>query len=128
MKQKDMNMVMAAVAVLVMLKTMVNRTISSQEDMDDQEDLEEEFDETPGQVSDLEYEYLNDLLTDENFDFEQFKIEDFENLDFQKMMSELNSNLEVKLAIMKNSTIIKELQLKSSNNNDDELGEAISDS
>ena len=123
-----MNMVMAAVAVLVMLKTMVNRTISSQEDMDDQEDLEEEFDETPGQVSDLEYEYLNDLLTDENFDFEQFKIEDFENLDFQKMMSELNSNLEVKLAIMKNSTIIKELQLKSSNNNDDELGEAISDS
>ena len=49
-----MKMVMAAVAVLVMLKTMVNRTISSQEDLHDQEDLEEEFDETPGQVSDLE--------------------------------------------------------------------------
>lgn len=122
-----MNMIMAAVAVLVMLKTMLNRTISKQDDFDDQENLEEELDETPNQASDLEYEYLNDLLQDENFDFEQLNIEDFENLDFKKLMSELNSNLAFKLSIMEHSTILDKLQLNHNDNIEDEVGEAVSD-
>ena len=94
MKQKDMNMIMAAVAVLVMLKTMLNRTIRKQDDFDNQEESEEDIEETPNQMSDVEYEYLNDLLEDESFDFEQLKIEDFENLDFQLLLSYHESSMQ----------------------------------
>lgn len=122
-----MNMIMAAVAILVMLKTMVNGAIRNQKE-ERFETEEDDFNETPGQASDLEYEYLNDLLGNEDFDLSQFKIEDFENLNFQKMMLELNDNLEFKLAIMKNSTVLNELLLKNGDDNNFEAGEAVSDS
>lgn len=125
-----MNMVMAAVAVLVMIKTMVNSSFRKQnpEHFEEEEDFDYEEDEMPNQISDFEYEYLNNLLENENFDFQNFKIEDFENLDFRKLMTELNSNLEVKLAIMKNNPTLNELLLKSSKQNDFDNGEAASDS
>mgnify|MGYP000480573722 CR=1 FL=1 len=75
MKKKDINLIMAAVAVLVMLKTMLNRAFKEDEEYDEEEyddededyyeeDFEEEYDDEPYQVSDDEYEYFNDLLED----------------------------------------------------------------
>jgi predicted molibdopterin-dependent oxidoreductase YjgC len=134
MKQKDMNMIMAAVAVLVMLKTMVNRTFHNEEsedfedfEVDSAEEFEVDYDESPNQITDDEYEYLNELLEDEDFDFQNFKIEDFEHLDFKKLMTELSSNLEVKFAIMKNSSMLDEALFKNKNDQDSEAGEAVSD-
>ncbi len=122
-----MNMVMAAVTVLVMLKTMMNSAFRNQNILEDGEN-EAEFDESPSQVSDFEYEYLNDLLENEDFDFKQLNIEDFEDLDFQKLITELNSNLTTKLEIMKHSPVLNKLLSIDKTDNDFEAGEAISDS
>lgn len=137
MKKKDMNLIFAAVAVLVMVKTMVNAAFQSmdgdfEEDEDwdgDEEVWEDDEAEAPYRVSDQEYEYFNDLLEKEDFDFENFDIDNFENLNFNKLFQNLSNNLEVKLAIIKNSEILKDLLLRYRNDNatEDNGGEAVSD-
>lgn len=120
MKQKDMNMIMAAVAILVTLKTKLNRSFHKETVTGSENNLSEEAtndEETPNQMTDDEYEYLNELLEQEDFDFQNFKVEDFEQLDFQKLMRELNNNLKIK------STLIK----KDKTEDDSEAGEAVSD-
>lgn len=110
-----MNLIFAAVAVLVMIKTMVNtafKNMEAEEDWEDEEDWEEENDGEPSRVSDQEYEYFNELLEGEDFDFENFDLDDFENLNFNKLFQDLGNNLQVKLAIMENSEVLKELLLK----------------
>lgn len=116
-----MNMIMAAVAILVTLKTKLNYRFYKETATDFENDLLNEIaddEENPNQMTDDEYEYLNELLEQEDFNFQNFKIEDFEQLDFQKLMRELNNNLKIK------STIIE----KNKTEEDFETGEAVSDS
>jgi|GEM_PF-1932575 hypothetical protein len=132
MKKKDMNLIMAAVGVLVMFKTMLHtafRNIDEEfegEDFEDETGEEDEEDDTPYAVSDDEFEYFNEIFEGEDLDFENMELDDFEDLNFKKMFEDLGSNLEFKIAIMKNSTMLKEMILNRKRELD-EAGEAVSD-
>jgi hypothetical protein len=132
MKKKDMNLIMAAVGVLVMFKTMLHtafRNIDEEfegEDFEDETGEEDEEDDTPYAVSDDEFEYFNEIFEGEDLDFENMGLDDFEDLNFKKMFEDLGSNLEFKIAIMKNSTMLKEMILNRKRELD-EAGEAVSD-
>ena len=132
MKQKDMNLIMAAVGVLVMFKTMLHtafRNIDEEfedEDFEDEIGEEEEADDTPYAVSDEEFEYFNEIFEDGDLDFENMELDDFEELNFRKLFADLESNLQFKIAIMKNSAVLKEMILNRKRELD-EAGEAVSD-
>lgn len=135
MKKKDINLIMAAVAILVMLKTMINRAFNEMdeedEDFDDDDydyDLEydEDEDDEPYQVSDEEYEHFNEIL--EAVDFDNLSEEELGDLDLKHLLQSFNDSLEFKLAIMKNSTVLKEMLLKKKEAAEEEIGgEAVSD-
>lgn len=123
MKKKDINLIMAAVAVLVMLKTMINRAFDDEDDYD--EDENEDYDENePYRVSDEEYEYFNEIL--ESVDLENLTEDTLEEFDLNQLLQSFSDSLEFKLAIMKNSKILKEMVMKRKEVIDEE-GEAISD-
>jgi hypothetical protein len=132
MKQKDMNLIMAAVGVLVMFKTMLHtafRNIDEEfegEDFEDEMGEEDEADDTPYAVSDEEFEYFNAIFEDGDLDFENLKLDDFEELNFRKLFEDLESNLQFKIAIMKNSAVLKEM-IWNRKRELDEAGEAVSD-
>jgi len=124
MKKKDINLIMAAVAVLVMLKTMINRAFDDY-DEDYDEDENEDYDENePYRVSDEEYEYFNEIL--ESVDLENLTEDTLEEFDLNQLLQSFSDSLEFKLAIMKNSKILKEMVMKRKEVIDEE-GEAISD-
>ena len=131
MKKKDINLIMAAVAVLVMLKTMINRAFDDEDDYDEDEDEDydedenEDYDENePYRVSDEEYEYFNEIL--ESVDLENLTEDTLEEFDLNQLLQSFSDSLEFKLAIMKNSKILKEMVMKRKEVIDEE-GEAISD-
>lgn len=132
MKQKDMNLIMAAVGVLVMFKTMLHtafRNIDEEfedEDFEDEMGAEEEENDSPYAVSDEEFEYFNEIFEDSDLNFENLKLDDFEELNFRKLFTDLESNLQFKIAIMKNSAVLKEMILNRKRELD-EAGEAVSD-
>lgn len=132
MKQKDMNLIMAAVGVLVMFKTMLHTAFRNideafgEEDFEDEMEAEDEADDTPYAVSDEEFEYFNAIFEDGDLDFENMELDDFEGLDFKKMFEDLESNLQFKIAIMKNSAVLKAMILDRKRALD-EAGEAVSD-
>jgi len=124
MKKKDINLIMAAVAVLVMLKTMINRAFDDEdEEYDEDEDYDEDENE-PYRVSDEEYEYFNEIL--ESVDLENLTEDTLEEFDLNQLLQSFSDSLEFKLAIMKNSKILKEMVMKRKEVIDEE-GEAISD-
>ena len=135
MKKKDINLIMAAVAVLVMLKTMLNRAFNEIDDdydeeyddnFDNEEFFEDDFEDEPYQVSDEEYEYFNEIL--EDVDLENLTEESLEELDLNQLLQSFSESLEFKLAIMKNSTVLKEMILKKKEAIEEEpQGEAVSD-
>lgn len=128
MKKKDINLIMAAVAVLVMLKTMVNRAFNEEEvDFEEEDDSDyEASDDAPSQVSDEEYEYFNEIL--EEVDLEYLTEESLEELDLEQLLQSFSDSLEFKLAIMKNSSVLKEMILKKKTSQKAEVeGEAVSD-
>ncbi len=129
MKKKDINLIMAAVAVLVMLKTMINRAFDDEDEEYDEDDYDEDenedYDENePYRVSDEEYEYFNEIL--ESVDLENLTEDTLEEFDLNQLLQSFSDSLEFKLAIMKNSKILKEMVMKKKEVIDEE-GEAISD-
>jgi hypothetical protein len=129
MKKKDMNLIMAAVGVLVMFKTMLHtafRNIDEEFEEDFEAEVEEGEEETPYGVSDEEFEYFNEIFEDDDIDIESLKLDDSEDLNFKKLFTDLESNLQFKIAVMKNSAVLKEMILNRKRELD-EIGEAVSD-
>jgi hypothetical protein len=94
LKSKDLNIILAAVAVLVTLKTLLNGkkgTFEVQENADEDE---------PIAVSDLTYEYLNDALHSEQIDFE--------NLDFMTLMRHLQGEFKEKAAFLETNADLRQ--------------------
>ena len=126
-----MNLIMAAVGVLVMFKTMLHTAFRNideefEEDFEAEIGEEEEEAETPYSVSDEEFEYFNEIFEDDDIDFESLKLDDSEDLNFKKLFTDLESNLQFKIAVIKNSAVLKEMILNRKRELD-EIGEAVSD-
>lgn len=129
MKKKDVNIIMAAVTVLVMFKTMINRVINDDADELMEDENEEETEVLPLQVSDDEYEYFNELI--QSIPLENLTEEELENIELEDLLQSFSDSLEFKLALMKNSTVLKDLlssKVSLDNDDDDEVGNAVSDS
>ncbi len=88
--------------------------------------VEEGEEETPYGVSDEEFEYFNEIFEDDDIDIESLKLDDSEDLNFKKLFTDLESNLQFKIAVMKNSAVLKEMILNRKRELD-EIGEAVSD-
>lgn len=124
MKKKDINIIMAAVTVLVMFKTMINRAFN--EEAVDQFEEEDEDEPIPFQVADEEYEYFNELL--EAIDFDNLTEDDLDNIELEDLLQGFSDSLEFKLALMKNSSLLKAmLSNKTTSDYDDVEGEAVTD-
>ena len=126
-----MNLIMAAVGVLVMFKTMLHTAFRNideefEEGFEEEEIDDDDDDESAYAVSDEEFEYFTEIFEDEDVDFENLKLDDFEDLNFKKLFEDLGSNLQFKIAIMKNSAVLKEMILNRKRELD-EIGEAVSD-
>jgi hypothetical protein len=124
MKKKDINIIMAAVTVLVMFKTMINRAFN--EEAADEFEEEDEDEPIPFQVADEEYEYFNELL--EAIDFDNLTEDDLDNIELEDLLQGFSDSLEFKLALMKNSSLLKAmLSNKTTSDYDDVEGEAVTD-
>ena len=124
MKKKDINIIMAAVTVLVMFKTMINRAFN--EEAADEFEEEDEDEPIPFQVADEEYEYFNELL--EAIDFDNLTEDDLDNIELEDLLQGFSDSLEFKLALMKNSSLLKAmLSNKTTSDYDDFEGEAVTD-
>ena len=127
MKKKDVNIIMAAITVLVMFKTMINRVMNDDEEASLEDENEEDTEALPLQVSDDEYEYFNELI--KSIPLENLTEEELENIELKDLLQSFSDSLEFKLALMKNSAVLKDLlSNKASFDNDDEIGNAVSDS
>ena len=129
MKKKDVNIIMAAVTVLVMFKTMINRVINDDADELMEDENEEETEVLPLQVSDDEYEYFNELI--QSIPLENLTEEELDSIELEDLLQSFSDSLEFKLALMKNSTVLKDLlssKVTLDNDDDDEVGNAVSDS
>ena len=127
MKKKDVNIIMAAVTVLVMFKTMINRVINDDADELMEDENEEETEVLPLQVSDDEYEYFNELI--QSIPLENLTEEELDSIELEDLLQSFSDSLEFKLALMKNSTVLKDLlSSKVSFDNNDDVGNAVSDS
>ena len=126
MKKKDVNIIMAAITVLVMFKTMINRVMNDDEEASLEDENEEDTEALPLQVSDDEYEYFNELI--KSIPLENLTEEELENIELKDLLQSFSDSLEFKLALMKNSAALKDLlSNKVSIDNDDEIGNAVSD-
>lgn len=126
MKKKDVNIIMAAVTVLVMFKTMIYRVMNDDTNEHYEEESEDEIEAQPLQVSDDEYEYFNELI--KSIPLENLTEEELENIELKDLLQSFSDSLEFKLALMKNSAALKDLlSNKVSIDNDDEIGNAVSD-
>lgn len=124
MKKKDINIIMAAVTVLVMFKTMINRAFN--EEAADEFEEEDEDEPIPFQVADEEYEYFNELL--EAIDFDNLTEDDLDNIELEDLLQGFSDSLEFKLALMKNSSLLKAmLSNKTTSDYDEVEGEAVTD-
>ena len=129
MKKKDVNIIMAAVTVLVMFKTMINRVINDDADELMEDENEEETEVLPLKVSDDEYEYFNELI--QSIPLENLTEEELDSIELEDLLQSFSDSLEFKLALMKNSTVLKDLlssKVSLDNDDDDEVGNAVSDS
>ena len=127
MKKKDVNIIMAAITVLVMFKTMINRVMNDDEEASLEDENEEDTEALPLQVSDDEYEYFNELI--KSIPLENLTEEELENIELKDLLQSFSDSLEFKLALMKNSAVLKDLlSNKASFDNDEEIGNAVSDS
>ena len=127
MKKKDVNIIMAAVTVLVMFKTMIYRVMNDDANEHYEEESEDEIEEQTLQVSDDEYEYFNELL--ETLNLDNLSAEELDNIELEDLLQSFSDSLDFKLALMKNSTVLKDLlSSRTPLDSDDAIGNAVTDS
>lgn len=127
MKKKDVNIIMAAVTVLVMFKTMIYRVMNDDANEHYEEESEDEIEAEPLQVSDDEYEYFNELL--ETLNLDNLSAEELDNIELEDLLQSFSDSLDFKLALMKNSTVLKDLlSSRTPLDSDDAIGNAVTDS